>query len=871
MIFDLLSCNTSYWLNSIFLSHIMPNDPSAILWGWILIGVASSTFIFLSWIAFAYWQHSKIQKIADRYHSWFQALGEKVDAMFWVRNQREVLFLNTRMQEYFSFDDTANGKGKYRKLLQYIHPDDYDNFTKTFHEDPRDYNNESHTTETRVILDSGEIRWLSVTATPFHDPVDKTVVLGMAHDITDLQDAKNELTKIHGEIECIQRISPDMMVTFRLKDGVILQANDSTVNRFGFTREELIGQSIFKLKIWQRSSLHRRTIRKLIKQRSLQNHETTVYSRSGNAFPISTSAAIFDYDGIACVFIVARDISNLQQMQDQLWEGEVRQRSILDNASIGVFQTTFDGRMVYVNPKMVSTFGYPTVDLFLEESNCPTIRRNQYVNHDDRLRMLQELRKTPKEWHTFQFPLRKVDKTVFIGEMRVTVRKNPVDQEPLIYGFLEDITERKKAEEALFKAKEEAEAASCAKSEFLANMSHEIRTPMTSILGYADLLSTETLPPEEAREYLTTIRRNGHSLLSLINDILDLSKIEANRVTLEKRNIELSDLVEMIFSIVAVRAEEKGLRLVAHFENKPLEKFRSDPTRIRQILINLLGNAIKFTEHGEVSLTVRSLHSKGKPDQVQFVVSDSGIGMDREQVKNIFQPFTQADGTVTRRFGGTGLGLTISQRLAQILGGGITVESEPGQGSTFTLTIAVEDFDPNDLPNSFTKQDSHVVAIEYSQQNQSNQETRASKKGTLTGTVLLVDDQDDIRALVKRYLTLWGVECVTAENGRQAVQEIRRAPTPDHAFDAIFMDIQMPEMDGLTAATTIRVDGFAGPMIALTAHAMKGDAERCEDAGFDSYLSKPIQPESLYEMAAKYLGTVSQESHANEQALPIHS
>ena len=584
----------------------------------------------------------------------------------------------------------------------------------------------------------------------------------------------------------------------------------------------------------------------------------------GNAFPVSTSATIFDRDGTTCVFTVSRDISNLQQMQDQLWEGEVRQRSILDNASIGVFQATFDGRPVYVNPKMASIYGYPTVDLFLEESNQVAIRRQQYVNPDDRSNMLQQLRQNPKKWHTFQFPLRKLDNTVFIGELRVTVRKNPVDKDPLIYGFLEDITDRKKAEEALFKAKEEAEAASCAKSEFLANMSHEIRTPMTSILGYADLLSTEELNTKEVSDYLTAIRRNGHSLLSLINDILDLSKIEANRVTLEKRNIDLSELVDMIFSMVSVRAEEKGLRLVAKFENKPLEKFRSDPTRIRQILVNLLGNAIKFTELGEVSLTVRSLHPKGKPDQIQFVVSDSGIGMNREQVKNIFLPFTQADGTVTRRFGGTGLGLTISQRLAQILGGGITVESEPGQGSTFTVTIEVEAFDPNDISTPPTMPEATAVKMERSDENKSRQETKPSKKGTLTGTVLLVDDQDDIRNLVKRYLTLWGVECVTAQNGREAVQQVRAAAVPDHAFDAIFMDIQMPEMDGLTAATTIRVDGFAGPMIALTAHAMKGDAERCQDAGFDCYLSKPIQPEAFYEMAAKHLKAATKEEVSYE-------
>ncbi|MGD9125913.1 MAG: PAS domain S-box protein [Planctomycetia bacterium] len=835
---------------------MLPGQPP-ILRGWILIGVGLCTLMFVNWLMFVYWQQSRLKKTIDRYHTWFVGLADSSNELLWIRNRHKVLYYNRRMKEYLAFLGTdAVEKRDYHPLLKQIHPDDLEGFTAFIKDDPADYPGDHGAFETRFILPNGEVRWAEISFSRFYNPTDKYFVVGVARDVTEHKKAENELHDTQNEMDCIQKVSPDMMVTTRFRDGKILQANEATLRSLGYEREELVGKSILKTTIWDHSSNHTQILRQLIQQGSIQNLETTIYTKSGKVIPISTSATIFNRDGIPCVFTISRDISHLQQMQSCIWEGEARNRSILDHASIGVFQMTFDGRPIYINPKVAHIYGYPTVELFLEESNQTAVRRQQYVNPDDRILMLQKLRENPEEWHTFQFPLRRYDNQIFIGEIRVTVRKNPVDNEPLIYGFLEDITDRKKAEDSLFRAKEEAEAANRAKSEFLANMSHEIRTPMTSILGYADLLSKEDLPPQESDEYLNTILRNGHSLLALINDILDLSKIEANRIVLEPQNILLKEFVDIIVSIVHIRAEEKGLKLITKFEDNLLEKFRSDPTRIRQILINLLGNAIKFTEKGKISLTVRSLHTEGEPDQIQFEVTDSGIGMDQEHIKHIFQPFTQADGTVTRRFGGTGLGLTISQRLAQLLGGEITVTSTPGEGSTFTVTITVDEYDSSDTSSNHSL-NAKLATFDPVEAMVAGPVTKVSKKNSLTGKVLLVDDQEDIRTLVNRYMSLWGIECTIAKNGREAVETVRAAPVPDHAFDAIFMDVQMPEMDGLTAATAIRVEGFAGPMIALTAHAMKGDAERCKEAGFDGYLSKPIEPEGLYQMAAQYLkGTV---------------
>ena len=396
-------------------------------------------------------------------------------------------------------------------------------------------------------------------------------------------------------------------------------------------------------------------------------------------------------------------------------------------------------------------------------------------------------------------------------------------------------------------AKEQAEAFSRCKSEFLANMSHEIRTPMTAILGYADVLLEEgdlSRAPENRIEAICTIQRNGNHLLQIINDILDLSKIEAGKMTVESAACSPIQLLADVESLMRVRADAKGLALEFRWDGELPETIRSDPTRVRQILVNLVGNAIKFTERGSVRVVARLI--RGHQPQLEFDVVDSGVGMTAEQTGRLFQAFSQADASTTRRFGGTGLGLVISKRLAQMLSGDITVvATAPGAGTTFRFTLALDSLADAKLVSAAGRP-AHAVKDKL-------------PLGTdawinrLTGyRILLAEDGVDNQRLIAFVLQRSGANVVTADNGQLAVDEAQAANDAGTPFDVILMDMQMPVMDGYQAVALLRAKAYRGPIIALTAHAMTGDRERCLAMGCDDYASKPIDRAKLIEQIAEW-------------------
>ncbi len=409
----------------------------------------------------------------------------------------------------------------------------------------------------------------------------------------------------------------------------------------------------------------------------------------------------------------------------------------------------------------------------------------------------------------------------------------------LYYAF--DVTQRKRDAEELSRAKKAADAANRAKSAFLANMSHEIRTPMTSILGYADLLMSYDWSPGERREHLQTIHRQGHNLLTIINDVLDLAKIEAGNVELEPMDCSPSEVMEEVRSLLQVRATEKNVELEITCSHPLPKTICTDPVRLRQILVNLVGNAIKFTQRGGVKIRVRCTQPEDAPAKMQFEITDTGIGMSEEEISRLFRPFTQADMSYTRRYGGTGLGLHISQRLAKMLGGQIEVQSEPGVGSTFTLTI-----DPDLLQNVELKTPARTLPKE-------EKPAQAGQKQRLRGRILLAEDVKDVRTLVRMNLEAIGLEVDSAENGQIAIEKASTSTAQGRPYDLILMDIQMPELDGYTATQRLRRDGWKGPIIALTAHAMTGDREKCLEAGCDDYISKPMTDAELFSTIARHL------------------
>ena len=377
-----------------------------------------------------------------------------------------------------------------------------------------------------------------------------------------------------------------------------------------------------------------------------------------------------------------------------------------------------------------------------------------------------------------------------------------------------------------------AENASRAKSDFLANMSHEIRTPLNAVIGFSDLLRNDldAGAKPEWNDWLNTIHISAKHLLAIINDILDLSKIEAGSMEMESRACGLVELVDDAMSVMRCRAAEKGLKLEVSYKGPLPEQVQTDPTRMQQVLINLVSNAIKFTEAGGVTITCW-LHDSSRGPRICFDVTDTGVGIPPERIARIFEPFTQADASITRKFGGTGLGLAISRRIADALGGWLTVESALGEGTTFHFAI-----DPGSL-SDVPMREGLVSRVGKSIADAGR---GASTLRKLRGRVLVVDDGETNRKLMRVVLSRAGLTVVEACDGREAVNLARKEP-----FDLIFMDMQMPVLDGLAATKKLRGDGLTTPIVALTAQAFKEDRDRCIAAGCDGYLSKPIDTEKL--------------------------
>ncbi len=400
---------------------------------------------------------------------------------------------------------------------------------------------------------------------------------------------------------------------------------------------------------------------------------------------------------------------------------------------------------------------------------------------------------------------------------------------------------------------DKAEAANRAKSEFLANMSHEIRTPMTAVLGFTENIA-ENVVKQENVEAIATVRRNGEYLINIINNILDLSRIEAGKMTVEQNRFKPCGIVADVASLMRVRADAKGLDFDSEYIAAIPETIQGDAVRLRQILINLIGNAIKFTDEGAVRLIVRFVgaangnHARTPPSSpyMQFDVLDTGLGMSDEQAKILFQPFTQADTSTTRKFGGTGLGLTISKRFAELLGGDIKlVESEVGTGTRFRATVATGSIEGVKMLANPTS--AAVIT------NTSHDAARVLPSDLQGLHILLAEDGPDNQRLISFVLKKAGANVSVMENGKLAIDAALAARDDGNPFDVILMDMQMPIMDGYEATTRLRQQGYTEPIVALTAHAMEGDRERCINAGCDDYATKPIDRRKLIETIQEQL------------------
>ncbi len=530
--------------------------------------------------------------------------------------------------------------------------------------------------------------------------------------------------------------------------------------------------------------------------------------------------------------------ARLQEAQREN-EHTIRQLSMaIEQSPSGIVITTPDPAIVYVNPHFTKITGYQPEEVF---GRNPRLLQSKLTPTETYAAMWARL--TAGEAWEGEFINRRKDGSLYHEHTTVAPVKDERGNTINYVAIKYDITERKQLEQELIQAKEAAEAASVAKSRFLATMSHEIRTPLNGVLGMAQLLLSGRASPQEAADYARTILHSGQSLLQLLNDVLDYSKVEAGKLELERRPLDPTQLLHEVQALFAETAHGKGLQLSAEWQGGD-DAYLADIYRLQQMLSNLVANAIKFTAAGEVRIVASEVVRDGKFATLEFAVSDTGIGIPAEKQALLFKPFSQADNSTTREFGGTGLGLSIVKNLARLMGGDVGLSSEPGQGSRFWFRIRAEVSDASERRR-----------LERAPLPEATEPPTAIAPSPLRGDLLVVEDDAINQKIIRAMLSNLGLSAVMAENGQQAVERIAGG---EH-FDLILMDVQMPVMDGLTATAQIRrrerERGEAHRIIvAMTADAFAETREHCIQTGMDDFLTKPIDVAELTRLLRHWLG-----------------
>ena len=524
---------------------------------------------------------------------------------------------------------------------------------------------------------------------------------------------------------------------------------------------------------------------------------------------------------------VGRVEKQMEQANRALRESEEKYRNILNNIEDSYLEVNLSGHITYANPAAVRLLGYSAEEL----QNAPFKMFAESSQISIVYETFSQIYNTGQPGRNLMFDVITKAGPKLNIEMSASLMIDATGQRVGFFGIGHDMTERRRAEEALQQAKEKADEANKAKSEFLASMSHEIRTPMNAIIGMAELLA-ETDMTDEQRQYVQIFRSAGENLLNIINDILDLAKVEAGHMSLEYVRFNLYDLVEKACDIIAMRAHKKGLELANWIMSDVPGYLIGDPVRLRQILINLLGNAVKFTEAGEIVLQITNISSCTEDcgtetvdrHTIQFSVRDTGIGIPPEKTDTIFDPFSQADSSTTRQYGGTGLGLTISKRLVELMGGHIRLESEKDRGTTVYLTI------PFVVGDSDKQLVSSVDMVNL--------------KGT---KILLIDDNATNRLILRDYLTRWGALITEASDGASGLETLREADRAGRPFALMLLDNRMPGMDGFDVAHEIKNDPRLAEttILMLTSDSQQGDLDRARNMGISEYLTKPIKRTEL--------------------------
>ncbi len=740
----------------------------------------------------------------------------------------------------------------------------------------RAYNGENvRDAEMVIVPKDGPVRTLLANGQAFYDTDgNKLGAVVAMHDVTEQKGAEEKLRESERQFRTLTEATLEAIAI--TEKGKILEVNRAYTALFGYEPSEIVGESALKTAAPESRDL----IRDHISSGFEGLYEAVGLRKDGTRFDIEIHGTASTYRGRPVRVSAIRDITErkraekeiknlnetleqrveertaqlqeaiteLRENEQRLRQSEERYELVLEGSNDGFFDWDIPGGEIFWNERLFEIAGLsretftPTLDGFFElvhpEDREEYGRRlNDYLAHGGDFEEEFRLRHSSGE---YRYCL-----------VRAMAQRDERGIAYRLAGPLRDITERKRAEEEIRDlnttlerrveertaqlestvydleiARVEAESASRAKSDFLANMSHEIRTPMNGVIGMTDLLMDTPLDAEQ-RDYAQTVKLSGENLLVIINDILDFSKIEAGKMRIETIDFDLRTAVEDVVVLLAERAQEKGLEIASLIEYDVPTALRGDPGRIRQILTNLVGNAIKFTEEGEVTLKVEITDNLDDDAEIRFSVSDTGIGMSAEQQHTLFQSFTQADTSTTRKYGGTGLGLAISKQLVDIMGGEIDVESAPGAGSTFCFTLRLaKQSAPAEPPRPL---------------------------GDLKELrMLVVDDYETNRRILQKQLSSWGVENDVSEDVWVAIEKLRAAAKAGEPYDLAILDMQMPGMDGLELARKIKEDPTISSvrLVLLTSIGHRGEGEQSRQAGIEAYLTKPVRQSELYNVLA---------------------
>ena len=734
-----------------------------------------------------------------------------------------------QMYSVFGFDPAHEPPSR-DDLKRSFHPDDWEAYQRAFQGaiDGKPYN-----ITVEVTFPDGNPHFINTQGHPRQDDSGTIVALyGTSRDITTRIRTYEALKESE---ERYRNIFENSVVGFfqSTPQGRFVRVNPAFSRMLAYDSPDDLVASISDIATqYYVDSQDRARYREILRENGkVENFEFRVRRKDNSHIWVSNSTlAHFDDEGKVIRYEgIALDITNRKQAEAALTESEEKYRNLVHNAQVGLGRTRIsDGKVLECNDKMAQMFGYEDRETFMKEY----VVSEKYVDPGTREQMLEEIQKTGVVRDKVVRFYRKDGTIVWI---RFDTQIFP-DK-----GYMEDVvidvTDQKMAEQALQTAKEAAELANQAKSDFLANMSHEIRTPMNAIMGMTELILGTDLTADQ-REDLETVMKSSESLMSIINDILDFSKIEAGHFQIEKIPFDLYTTVENVAEMMAVKAREKAIELIYRVKPDVSTRLIGDPGRLRQIMVNLIGNAIKFTEHGAVTIEVETEAETGDSVSLHFLVTDSGIGIPAEKIETIFESFSQADGSITRKYGGTGLGLTITKQIVEVMDGRIWVESVEGKGSRFHFTAR---FDPD---RAETVQPSVKRGMD------------------LSGVkALIVDDNQTNRMVFQEMGALWGLISDEASTGKQALKMIQQAFDSGLPYQLILLDYQMPEMNGFEVAKEIkaRPSGKALGIIVLTSSGQKGDSVKCREIGISGYLPKPVKESELLDTIKMVLGADERE------------